>query len=224
MPNNWSHIYTKILPTLGWYMVWGGVFWWLGWADGRHTWWMLLILVALIIKDITQYAVQLDPIIITRYDLSRIQSWFATKQISARYYIAFLNRIYFFPFVLTVYLIYLLIQQTQLRDRHLSIWYLLLDETFLLVLTILSWLWLVYQDDQDDTYKTSSHSLVAAYMYYYLSAGLGILSTYIIYQQVQDLDTIWSLISVIAWVLVFLVWVLLIQEEEEEEKGVRKKE
>jgi len=214
-----NHIRTqhkaKILTSLGWYLIWVIIFWLLGFADSQHTRRLLLILVALLIKDITQYAIQLTPMTTTSYDLTQIKQWYMDQKISIRYYLAFVNRIYFFPFILTVYLIYLLIQQTQLRDLHLSVRYLLLDETVLLVITIVSGLWLVYQDDQDTKYKKTTTSLTASYMYYYFSALLGLLSTYIIYLQVSDIWAIGATISVIAGVLVFLVGVLLLEDDKE---------
>jgi len=212
MKNFWKQYITKILPSLVWYLVWAGVFWWMWSRQARR---LLLILVALVIKDITQYAIQLTPMTTTSYDLTKIKQWYMNQKISSRYYLAFVNRIYFFPFILTVYLIYLLIQQTQLRDLHLSVRYLLLDETVLLVITIVSGLWLVYQDDQDTKYKKTTTSLTASYMYYYFSALLGLLSTYIIYLQVSDLWAIGATISVIAGVLVFLVGVLLLEDDDQ---------
>lgn len=73
----------------------------------------------------------------------------------------------------------------------------------------------MYQEDKDKKFETTRMSMEASYAYYALSVILWLLSTYIIYGQTNDLDTIWSIISVIAGVLVFLVGVLLMEEEEE---------
>jgi len=177
---------------------------------------LLLWLVWWIMVDITHYAVEFKPTKITGYSLPILQKLFQEKKISIRYYLAIINRIYLFPILLTVYLIYLLIDQTQLRDLHLSVWFLVADETVLLILTILSWVMLVYQEEKDKKFETTRMSMEASFGYYGLSIILWLLSTYIIYQQVQDLDTIWSVISVIAGVLVFLVGVLLMEEDGEE--------
>lgn len=92
----------------------------------------------------------------------------------------------------------------------------MLHETFLLTLTIVTWVFLVYQEEKDEQYILMRHSLLTTYRHIMLSIVLWLLSTYIIYQQTLDLGTIWLTISGIAWVLVFLVWILLVSEEDEQ--------
>lgn len=182
---------------------------------------LLLCLVWWIIVDITQIAVEFRPTKLTWYSLPILQKLFQQKKISIRYYLAIINRIYLFPILLTVYLIYLLIDQTQLRDLHLSVRFLVADEMVLLILTIVSGSGLVYQEEKDKKFETTRMSMEASYGYYILSVILWLLSTYIIYQQVQDLNTIGSVISVIAGVLVFLVGVLLMEDEEIEKTEIK---
>ncbi len=201
------HITFSLLSYL---IVWG-LFMWKPEREFR----LVLIMVWLIIKDITQYAVQFKPIPIRKFDLSWLNSLYQQKQVSLRYYLVFLNRVYFFPLILTLYLMYLLISQTQIWDLHLSLRYLMVQENFVLFLTIVSWLFLVVKEDKDKEFIRTETSIVAAYGYYIVSVVLGILSTYIIYEQVQNLWSIWTIIAIMAWVLVFLVWVLLMEEDED---------
>jgi len=206
---NWSMwIIISVLSYLIVWVLFRLVPWW--WV------WLLLMLVFLVIKDISLYAIEFRPLTRTLIDWKKIQKQYTQNNISSRYYLALLNRTYFFPIILSVYLWYLLIQQTHLRDLDLSIRYLGINETALLLLTILSWIFLVYQEEKDTSFQNTTTSLTATYVYYLLSVVLWWLSAYIIYKQVHDLWTIWDTISVISWVLVFLVWILLMEEEPKE--------
>lgn len=199
----------KIVFSILSYLLMRGLFLW------KPIWgsWLILIFVWLVIKDITLYIIQFKPIRMRSFDLSKLHSQYQQKQITIRYYITFLNRVYIFPLILTLYLVYLLISQTHIWDLQLSIRYLMIQENFLLLLTILSWLFLIVKENKDHEYIYDKESIVAAYWYYMVSVTLGLLSTYLIHQQVHDLEVIWTIIAIIAWILVFLVGVILVEDE-----------
>ncbi len=177
---------------------------------------LLWIMFFLIVKDVSVYAIDLTWWIpIARMDLWTVNDLYTSKKLSTAYFLALINRIYLFPVILTIYLVYLLIQQTQLRDLHLSNRYLLTNEQVLLLLTILSGVFLVYQQEEDKKYEIKSISRTSKVLYYALSIVLWWLTLYIISSQVKDLGGIGKVISLISWVLVFLVGVLLMEEDEE---------
>ena len=178
---------------------------------------LLWVTFFLIVKDVSLYAIDLTWWIpVSRTDLWLVNDLYTQKKLSTAYFLSLINRIYVFPVVLTAYLVYLLIQQTQLRDFHLSKRYLLVNEQILLLLTILSGVFLVYKQEEDKKYEIKSISRTSKIGYYLLSIGLWGLTLYIIADQVQDLGGIGEVISLISGVLVFLVGVLLMEEEGEE--------
>ena len=199
-----------IISVFSYLIIWGLFSWKPNWESR-----LILATVCLIIKDLTLYIIEFSPVAISRIDLPKLHWLYQDQKISIRYYVIFLNRVYFFPLILTLYLVYLLITQTQLWDLHLSVRYLMVHENFLLFLTILSGVLLVVKEEKDEQFISTKKSLPAAYGYYLLSVWLWLLSTYLIYQQVNDLWNIGSIIAIIAGVLVFLVGVLLMEEEED---------
>ena len=175
----------------------------------------LRLLFFLIVKDISVYAIDLSWWIkIKQTDIAKINTLYTQKKVTTAYFLSLINRIYFFPCILTIYLVYLLIQQTQLRDLHQTNRYLITNETVLL--TILSGVFLVYKQEEDQKYETFVESRTSKLLYYALSIFLGGLTLFIISWQVSSLWTIGSVISLISWVLVFLVGVLLMEDDEEE--------
>jgi hypothetical protein len=80
-------------------------------------------------------------------------------KISLFYNILFVNRIYLFPVLLTIYLSYLLVLQTGLFGWDYSILFLTLDEQLLLVLTIVSGIGMVIQEEKDTDYIHTQKSV-----------------------------------------------------------------
>ena len=130
--------------------------------------------------------------------------------------LALLNKQYLFPTFITLYLIVLLIQQTQLRDLNLNTRYLALNPNFILFLVIISWLGTIYEDPILDSYITTQESHSYYYWYIALSIALSLLGTYIVHNQVIQLSIIWIIISLLAWILIFLVGMMLLEEEKQE--------
>lgn len=124
------------------------------------------------------------------------------------------NQTYVFPVILTFYLVLLLIQQTKLFDLQLSWLFLLLNQNFVLYLVIASGIGTVFIDEQSD-YQINSDSKFGAWWYLVLSCGLSLLWAYIILWQVSELWLVGTFIGWIAWLLIFLVGMMLIDEEEE---------
>lgn len=133
-----------------------------------------------------------------------------------RYRAVFLyNQTYIFPMILTFYLIILLIQQTKLFDLQLTWLFLTLNQNFVLYCVIVSGIGTVFVEDISD-YQTIISSKESTRWYISLSCGLSLLGAYIILWQVNELGIIGIIIWWIAWLLIFLVWMMLMDEDENE--------
>ncbi len=192
-------------------------------ADG--IWGLLLIILGLPILIIPaaiahRYIILSDkakPLSTMQLDHTKISGDLSSWTLAWRQGLAILNKHYLFPLLITLYLVILLVQQTQLRNLHLTSRYLALNPNFILFLVIASGLGTVYENPILDSYNIKQESLFSYYGYVTLAVGLSLLGTYIIHKQVVELGIIWMLIAVLAGVLIFLVGMMLLEEEEEEE-------
>lgn len=122
---------------------------------------------------------------------------------------------YIFPISLTVYLVLLLIWQTQLRALHLQWWYLLIDQNWIMLLVILSGIGSVYAPEQHSYRSTMQHPLLV-WSYLVLVLSLGILGCTIIAQQTVQLGQLSWVIAGIAGTLLILIGHLLLDDEAED--------
>ena len=174
--------------------------------------WLILAFVALVIKDILVYFVDLKPTSKITYIGTRKQE---TGIRGKLYYYLLMNRVYVFPVVLVMYLTYLLIKQTHLWNLQDTIFYQITNENVLLVIVIISWIFTVWKEDQDKKYQKIVTSMNSTYVSLALSIVLSLLWTYIIYEQTMSLWWISYFISSIAGILIFLIGVMIIEEEGE---------
>ncbi len=173
--------------------------------------WLILFFVALVIKDILVYFVDLKPT--SKITYVGIENWnLKIKDKLYRYLL--INRVYVFPVVLVIYLSYLLIKQTHLWNLQDNIFYQIINENLLLVVVIISWIFTVWKEDQDKKYQKIVQSMNSTYVSLALSIVLSLLWTYIIYGQTIALGWISYFISSIAGILIFLIGVMIIEEEE----------
>lgn len=91
--------------------------------------------------------------------------------------------------------------------------YLLIDQTLLLGLVIASGVLTVRGEEQRTRYQTTTVSREMSYLYIVLAASLSLLGTWIIMQQVIDLGVIGKIIAMLAGVLIWMVGMLLREEE-----------
>lgn len=133
---------------------------------------------------------------------------------SIRRSVSVMNRTGIFPVVLTLYLLYLLLDQTQFMNLHLQPVFLALDETLLMILTLISWVGLVAYEDAEKEYQYKQNTWSQTYQMLWLSTVLSIMTGLILIEQVSELWWIGLIIANIAMLLVFLVGVMLMEEEE----------
>ena len=173
--------------------------------------WLLLILllVILIIKDVLLYMVEYKATEKKTYDRDKIKH----DKKNRIYYYLLKNRVYVFPAGLSIYLIYLLITQTHLWTLQHNIFYEIINENFLLVLVVISGILTIFKEDKDTKYQIVKQSMTQTYTHIWLSIFLSLLGTYIIYGQAIQLWWISYIISGIAGILIFLIGILIIEEE-----------
>ena len=181
--------------------------------------WLYLILAldVLIIKDVLIYLVKLKPTtkIRIKNEELRIKNWRLHR------YLLY-NRAYIFPVVLVIYLIYLLIKQTHVWNMQNAITYLIINENVLLGIVLVSGILTIWKEDKDKQYQEVKESMRSTYISIWLSIFLSLLGTYIIYGQIIQLGRIAYIISAIAGVLIFLIGVMIVEEDGKEEVEIRK--
>ena len=181
--------------------------------------WLYLILAldVLIIKDVLIYLVKLKPTtkIRIKNEELRIKNWRLHR------YLLY-NRAYIFPVVLVIYLIYLLIKQTHVWNMQNAITYLIINENVLLGIVLVSGILTIWKEDKDKQYQVVTESMRSTYISIWLSIFLSLLGTYIIYGQIIQLGRIAYIISAIAGVLIFLIGVMIVEEDGKEEVEIRK--
>jgi len=169
--------------------------------------WIVLAFNILVIKDVLLYMVDIKANKKISYDRKKIKK-------SGLYYYLILNRVYVFPVLLTIYLIFLLIKQTHVFNLQNNIFYLILNENILLAWVIITWILTVFKDEKDKQYQITKDSLSSTYVHLGLSILLSLLGTFIILWQTITLGWIAYLISGIAGILIFLIGILIIEEDE----------
>ena len=141
----------------------------------------------------------------------------SNKTLKRRQWLALINKQLLFPALITLYLVLLLIDQTKLRNLQIQTRYIALDQSFILFLVIISGLGTIYEKDVLQSYCEPVSSLRYHRAYITLTAALSLLGAYIIHTQVVELGIIWHLIATIAGVLIFLVGIMLLEDEEAKE-------
>ena len=173
----------------------------------------LLIPMVLVMRELLLRVSYPESIISRQINWQQIEKDKDTWKISLLYNVLLINRIYLFPVILTIYLSYLIILQTWLFAWDFSVVFLALDEQLLLVLTIISGIGMVMQEDKDAIYIEEKKSIWAVYRFMVFAVILGVLWWYIVLQQVLSLWWMWVVIANIAGILIFLVGVLLMSDD-----------
>jgi len=210
-----KNISRKLLRSILLRIICGGVLWSSWYWDISLPWieWWLLLPLYLLMREVL-CRMDLPGSIPTR-EVHRelVEQDKRAWTISLVYHMLLINRMYIFPVLLTIYLTYLVIAQTGIFWLDYSILFLALEEQLLLILTIISWIAMVIQEDKDDRYIGMSMSRSGLYMYIVLGMVLGVLWWYIVLQQTLSLWWLGIVIANIAGLLIFFVWLLLVDEE-----------
>ena len=201
-----------ILSSMVFYIIGALIFWWSwNWDIGLpyiELW--LLLPALLIIKDIYVYTIQIRPIEHRHILRDKVDKDREEKTISVWYPITLANRVYVFPVIITVYLIYVIIQQTGLRQLDYSIWFLAWNEDILLLFVMASGVATLFGEERDLKYARRYRSMYTSRMYVLLSMILWILWGYIVLQEALALGVLWVVVANLAAIAIFWWWTWLI--------------
>lgn len=174
--------------------------------------WFLLIL----IKDILIFFYEKEKTLKIRYDFKKIYLNLENNKISGTYFLLFINRNYIFPFILILYMIYLLISQTHLFKIDEYQFYKNINENLLLSITIASWILTIFKEEKDNNYKKEKLTYSWIWFNILLIIFLSIIWTYIIFIQTIKLWILSYPISIISGILIFLVWISILENNKKE--------
>ena len=178
---------------------------------------LILVFVSILIKDILFYLVNVESRYFARFDRVRLFKDFKKSRISFINFSLVLNRNLLFPVVLVWYMIYLLIWQTKLFWLDDASLYEAINSNYLLWITIFSWILTIFKEDIDKKYFYDE----LLWWYYnkniILTVVLSLLWTYIIFNQVIKLWLLSYPISIISGILIFLVWISILEDDDSEE-------
>ena len=179
---------------------------------------LILSFVWILIKDILLYLVNVESRYFPRFDKWRLFKDFKKSRISFINFSLVLNRNLLFPVVLVWYMIYLLIWQTKLFWLDDASLYEAINSNYLLWITIFSWILTIFKEDIDKKYFYDE----LVWWYYnkniILTVVLSLLWTYIIFNQVIKLWLLSYPISIISGILIFLVWISILEDDDSEEE------
>jgi UDP-N-acetylmuramyl pentapeptide phosphotransferase/UDP-N-acetylglucosamine-1-phosphate transferase len=97
---------------------------------------------------------------------------------------------------------------------HLHPVFIVLDESFLMILTLVSWVGLIAYEWAEKAYQYKKHSLAQTYQMIGLSIVLSVVTWLILLEQIAELWRIGIVIANFAMILVFLVGLMLMEDEE----------
>lgn len=117
------------------------------------------------------------------------------------------NRYYIFPTLLIIYLIWILGKQL-----WFYIWTALLN--IVLIFTIFSGFFTLFQEKLDDEYLQSSRVTVNNYLF--LCIFLSIFGSYIVSLETQRILYLSPIIWLLSGIIIFLVWMSLIDDEDQQ--------
>lgn len=175
------------------------------WEYTNHIlFWLLFI----VLKDIFIHFYKSKDINITSLDTKKMNQ----DNVSWIIRVLIFNRRYIFPFVLISYILVLLINQTKVFWLELNI-----NENILLVVVIVSWILTIFKDEVEKKYEIQTLSSLYTSTLIILTFVLSILWTYIILDQTSKLWNLSYIISFVSGVLIFLVWIMVLEDDDEED-------
>jgi hypothetical protein len=175
---------------------------------------LILGFILIFIKDILLYLFEIKEKLKISYNLKQIFSDSDKWKIKWSYLYLFLNRNYFFPFILVLYLVFLLISQTKIFWLNNLEIFKNINSNVLLSITIFSWILTIFKEEKDEEYKIEKITSYWIWLNILLTIWLSILWTYIIFNQVIKLGFLSYPISIISGILIFLVWISILEDDE----------
>ncbi len=178
----------------------------------------ILLFVWILIKDLLLYFVDTEKKYFKKFDTARLFKDFKRSRIWFVDFIIVFNRNIFFPTILVIYMIYLLLWQVQLFWLDKTSLFLWINQNYLLWTTIFSWILTVFKESKDEKYFYEELEGWILSKNIILTIVLSLLGTYIIFNQVIKLGLLSYPISIISGLLIFLVWISILEDDDSEEE------
>ncbi len=181
------------------------------WYLDRYAIAVTIWLLFLLIKDILLFFIDFDEVDEITNKIDKLNKDYNSSLISFWDYSLFLNRNYFFPIILVIYLIFILFYQLGVIYLWNSMYNLI--NSNLLWITVISWFMTTFNEDIDKKYQTKSKTINWLYKNILTSSILSVIWAYIILLQVYSLWFLWYVISLVSGLLIFFVGISIMLEE-----------
>ncbi|PID86275.1 hypothetical protein CSB08_01275 [Candidatus Gracilibacteria bacterium] len=168
-------------------------------------------LLFLLIKDILLFFIDFDEVDEITNKIDKLNKDYNSSLISFGDYSLFLNRNYFFPIILVIYLIFILFYQLGVIYLGNSMYNLI--NSNLLGITVISGFMTTFNEDIDKKYQTKSKTINGLYKNILTSSILSVIGAYIILLQVYSLGFLGYVISLVSGLLIFFVGISIMLEE-----------
>ncbi len=169
---------------------------------------LFLWLLLLILKDIFIHFIQIKPLKIKVLKTSDEEVWFFSRLI-------IFNRKKFFPSILIIYIVQLLVKQTNIWDLQNLIIFQIFSDNFLLIWVVISGILTLLKENLEEKYEEEIESMDYSILGIILSFSLSLLWAYMILSQTMRLGNLSYIIALISGLLIFLIWVMILEEEKE---------
>lgn len=205
----------KIITSISMYLVLFmiSIYFYRLWSLEKYAGYITIWLLMIIIKDIMLFFIDFEKVTTIKNSMNKLQKNYLAWHISFWDYYIFINRNYFFPAILIFYLVFILLRQIDLLDFIWDSMYTLIN-TNILWLVVVSWVMTTFRETVDKTYQRKVKSYEWLYKNLIINTILSILWSFIILIQTEDLWMLSYFIWLIAGILIFLVWVSIMEEEE----------
>lgn len=174
---------------------------------------IILSFVWIVIRDMLIYFVDTQNKYLKQFSREKLFKDFSKGRILYLDFILVLNRNIIFPLLLVLYMVYLLVWHTKLFWLDSTKVFTLINSNYLLIFIIITWIITIFKEDIDEKYFHDELEWWYFSKNIILTIILSLFWTYIIYTQVYVLWVLAYSISIISWILIFLVGVSIFEDD-----------
>lgn len=205
----------KIITSLSMYLVLLliSIYFYRIWSLFKYSDFITIWLLMIIIKDIMLFFIDFEKVTTIKNTMTKLNKDYTSWDLSFWDYYIFMNRNYYFPWLLIFYLVFILLRQIDLLDFIWDSLYTLMNTNFLW-LVVVSWVMTTFRELVDKKYQRKVKSYEWLYKNLIINTLLSIIWALVILMQTVDLWLLSNLIWLISGILIFLVGVSIMEEEE----------
>lgn len=137
--------------------------------------------------------------------------WWTLKKWDA---LCIVNREVIFPFFLISYIVLILLKQLDIFSLSTILTQYFFIEYWLLIFVSLSWFLTIWREKLDEVYYKNIASKVRTRLFIVTIIALSLLAVAIIFRETASLGLLSIPISTISGILIYLIWILLLEEKE----------